>query len=172
MISKQGFFGDRILYSTVFYESQAGCCPRCFGRWIAVQSVYSRYLPASSLLSVLTRSLLLGIGAAEGWKCIQPEWVFNQGLKSHQMLKKLAVNQRLGNPASSTLLWNIHFSDLSSLSWSPFPEPSLLIVRTSLLCPAFLWGCRGNSLLEAKFHARAMLFFLMAIQNTAWLAWC
>lgn len=126
------------------------CIPRCFMslKLDAVQDVSedelrfrvftSRYLPASSLLSVLTRSLLLGIGSAEGWKCIQPEWVFNQGLKSHQMLKKLAVNQRFGNPASSTLLWNIHFSNLSSLSWSPFPEPSLLIVRTSLLCPAFL----------------------------------
>lgn len=151
LVSKQGFFGDSILYSTAFYSFQAGSCPRHFVRWIAVQSVYNRYLPDPRLLSILTRSLLLRIGAAEGWKFKQPEWVFTQGFKSHQMLKKLAVNPRLENSVSSVLLRNSFFSSVICLG---LLSPSLHH-WSSELAPwsALLWGCRGNRLLEAKFCA-------------------
>ena len=124
-------WGQHLVFHSVLQFS-AGSCPRCFVRWIAVQSVYNRYLPAPRLLSILTRSLLLRTGAAEGWKFKQPEWVFTQGFKSHQMLKKLVVNPRLENSVSSVLLRN---SFVSSLSVSFLKPPSLIVRTCSLVCP-------------------------------------
>lgn len=141
-------WGQHLVFHSVLQFS-AGSCPRRFVRWIAVQSVYNRYLPAPRLLSILTRSLLLRTGAAEGWKFKQPEWVFTQGFKSHQMLKKLVVNPRLENSVSSVLLRNSFVSSVS-VSFPPSPHH-----WSSELAPwsALLWGCRGNRLLEARFCA-------------------
>ena len=143
-------WGQHLVFHSVLQFS-AGSCPRCFVRWIAIQSVYNRDLPAPRLLSVLTRSLLLRIGAAGGWKFKQPEWVFTQGFKSHQMLKKLVVNPRLENSIPSVLLRNSFVSSVICVRLL-LPSPRHW---SSELAPwsALLWECRGNRLLEAKLCA-------------------
>lgn len=172
MLSKQGFFRDGISYSTVFYDSQAGSCPRCLGRRIAVQTVYNKYLHAPSVLSVHTRSLLSGIGAAEGWEFIQPEWVFKQGFKSLQMLKKLAVNQRLGTPTTSMTLEFIFL--ICRLRPGLFsPSPRYWLSEPRFFARPSSWGCKKERVCWKPSRAvQVLCVFLTAIWSMVWWEQC